>query len=286
MTRSAPPAAAETTSEPPMWANFTSPVRSAGIPLELSMSVSSTSRPCFAKMPASFATQSGRLLAMTLLYEAPTLTGAGAALAAEGGAGVDAPPHALMRRLATNPTERARCIFTPFAGRRRSRTTLARRGGRLPGAVRLRRPVAPQALGIGRALVACDAQEQEIVQVPVRDVARVHEALVRAFARGGVGVRVRDPGDRALVELRVHRTLRELQGPANLERKVTAADHGEPARVVELVQRRAEREAHRVEARGRRERRSDAVAHERHDREVERGPRGQQREDERISDLG
>src|SRR2546425_328379 len=126
MTRSAPPAAAETTSEPPMWANFTSPVRSAGIPLELSTSVSSTSRPCLEKMPASFATQSGRLLAMTLLYEALTLTGAGVALAAGGAAGVGAPPHAVRRRLATSPTERARCIFTPFAaGADRARLYLA-----------------------------------------------------------------------------------------------------------------------------------------------------------------
>src|SRR5437867_3276974 len=52
---------------------------------------------------------------MRLLYEALTLTGAGVALAAGGAAGVGAPPHAVRRRLATSPAERARCIFTPFA---------------------------------------------------------------------------------------------------------------------------------------------------------------------------
>src|SRR5437879_5363455 len=74
----------------------------------------------------AFATEPVAMLAMTLLYEALTLTGAGVALAAGGAAGVGAPPHAVRRRLATSPAERARCIFTPLrAGADRARLYLA-----------------------------------------------------------------------------------------------------------------------------------------------------------------
>src|SRR5437763_7581383 len=84
--RSAPCTAALSVSEPPMAEIWTSPEITAGMPVELAMLVSSTSRPCCLKMPASTAIHSGRFVAMGLLYETFSEAGAGvgAALAAVG----------------------------------------------------------------------------------------------------------------------------------------------------------------------------------------------------------
>ena len=69
MTRSAPPAAALSVSEPPRCAIWTSPEITAGMPVELLILSSFTSRPFCLKMPLSNACHSGRLSSIRLLYE-------------------------------------------------------------------------------------------------------------------------------------------------------------------------------------------------------------------------
>src|SRR2546421_9060321 len=75
----------------------------AGMPVELAMLVSSTSRPCCLKMPASNAIHSGRLVAIGLLYETLSdvaAAGLVAAGAAAGGAGVGGGGGGAPRRAA------------------------------------------------------------------------------------------------------------------------------------------------------------------------------------------
>src|SRR5256886_3071446 len=85
-------------SVPPKFPNWTCPEMSAaadGAPP--SISTRSTSRPCFAKMPISFAKKGARFAGVTLPYDDLILMGSGASVAPEEGDGlgaVVAAPHA------------------------------------------------------------------------------------------------------------------------------------------------------------------------------------------------
>src|SRR6266511_4860158 len=117
MMRSAPPAFALRTSDPPSCATTTSPESSAAIARDLpSIETSVTSRSFSAKMRLSFAYHCERLSAVRLLYATFIATGDGfgvadaaAVGALDAGAGAAPPPQDRMTRLAA--TIAARTCF-------------------------------------------------------------------------------------------------------------------------------------------------------------------------------